>query len=146
METPTASNRFFACPSSDWPSAVRADIAANHCNPRVGTRLLSADDRVRVWEIRLKPGERISFHRHVLDYFWTAVTPGKALSHQGDGTTVEATYVAGETKHHVYRQDEYKVHDLENIGSTELIFTTVEFLDSTNVPLPLPSELAAGTI
>jgi beta-alanine degradation protein BauB len=137
METPTASNRFFACPSSDWPSAVQSDFAANHCNPRVGTRLLSANDRVRVWEIRLKPGERISFHRHV---FWTAVTPGKALSHQGDGTTVEATYVAGETKHHVYRQDEYKVHDLENIGSTELIFTT------TNMPLPLPSELAAGTI
>jgi hypothetical protein len=145
MNTSTASNQLFACPGSDWPSVVQADFAANHCNPRVGTRLLSANDRVRVWEIRLKPGERIGFHRHVLDYFWTAVTPGKALSHQGDGTMVEAAYVAGETKHHVYGAGEYKVHDLENIGPTELIFTTVEFLDSANPPLPLASELAAGT-
>jgi hypothetical protein len=144
MNTSTASNQVSACPGSDWPAAVQADYAANHLNPRVGTRLLSADDRVRVWEIRLKPGERIGFHRHVLDYFWTAVTPGKALSHQGDGTTVEAAYVAGQTKHHVYGPGEYKVHDLENIGPTELIFTTVEFLDSANPPLPLASEPAAG--
>ena len=144
MDTPTASNQLFACPGFDWPSAVQAGLVANNCNPRVGTRLLSANDRVRVWEIRLKPGDRIGFHRHVLDYFWTAVTPGKALSHQGDGTMVEATYVAGETKHHVYGPGEYKVHDLENVGPTELIFTTVESLDSANPPLPLASELAAG--
>jgi hypothetical protein len=124
-------------PRADWPAAVQADFDANPANPRVGTRLLSADDRVRVWEIRLRPGERIGFHRHVLDYFWTAVTPGRALSRQGDGSTVEATYAAGDTKHHVYGAGEFKVHDLENVGPTELIFTTVEFLDSTNPPLPL---------
>ena len=25
---------------------------------------------------RLKPGERLSFHTHVLDYFWSSVTGG----------------------------------------------------------------------
>ena len=122
----------------DWPAPVRADFAANAHNPCVGTRLLSEDARVRVWEIRLQPGERIGFHRHVLDYFWTAVTPGRALSHQQDGRGVEAVYAAGDIKHHVYGPDEYKVHDLQNTGSTELIFTTVEFLQSANAPLPLP--------
>jgi beta-alanine degradation protein BauB len=145
MSIRRASNQPFGHPGSDWPSAIQADFAANNCNPGVGTRLLSANDRVRVWEIRLKPGGRIGFHRHVLDYFWTAATPGKALSHQGDGTTVEATYVVGETKHHVYGPGEYKVHDLENIGPTELLFTTVEFLDSANPPLPLASASAGGT-
>jgi hypothetical protein len=29
------------------------------------------------------------------------------------------------------------MHDLENIGDTELAFTTVEFLDSANPPLTL---------
>jgi quercetin dioxygenase-like cupin family protein len=62
------------------------------------TRLLSETDHVRVWEIRLAPGERIGFHRHVLDYFWTAVTPGRARSHPEDGTIVEAVYSAGETR------------------------------------------------
>jgi beta-alanine degradation protein BauB len=132
---------------SAWPPAVAAEFERERAdnNPCVGTELLSENERTRVWIIRLKPGERVGFHRHVLDYFWTAVTPGKALSHQGDGTMVEAAYVAGETKHHVYGAGEYKVHDLENIGPTELIFTTVDFLDSANPPLPLASELAAGT-
>ena len=31
------------------------------------------------------------------------------------------------------------VHDLENIGDNELLFTTVEFLDSPNAPLELHS-------
>lgn len=131
-------------PGADWPAAIQADFSANGDNPGVGTRLLSADDRVRVWEIRLKPGERIGFHRHVLDYFWTAVTPGKAVSRQGDGTTVEADYAAGQTQHYVYGTGEYKIHDLENVGATELVFTTVEFLQSANPPLPLP-DAAAGT-
>ena len=29
------------------------------------------------------------------------------------------------------------IHDLENIGSEDIVFTTVEFLDSANEPLPL---------
>jgi hypothetical protein len=33
------------------------------------------------------------------------------------------------------------VHDLENIGHTELVFTTVEFLDSANAPLELPANV-----
>jgi hypothetical protein len=118
---------------------IQADFITNENNPRVGTRLLSTNDRVRVWEIRLKPGERIGFHRHVRDYFWTAVTPGRAISRQGDGSTVEATYFAGQTQHYSYSPGESKVHDRENVGATELIFTTVEFVQSANVALPLPA-------
>jgi hypothetical protein len=121
-----------------WPDAIRAEFEANWNNGCVGTRLLSESDRARVWEIRLKPGERIGFHRHVLDYFWTAVTGGKARSHTQDGTVVEAEYYPGETRHASYAGGEYKIHDLENIGDTELIFTTVEFLDSANAPLAIP--------
>jgi beta-alanine degradation protein BauB len=139
MNQPMATTQQPAHLGADWPAMIQADFKASEKNPRVGTRLLSANERVRVWEIRLKPGERIGFHRHVLDYFWTAVTPGKAISRQGDGSTVEATYVAGQTQHYVYRAGESKIHDLENVGATELIFTTVEFLQSANVPLPLPA-------
>ena len=65
---------------------------------------------------------------HVLDYFWVAITPGKARSNQQDGSVVEATYVAGQTCHLTYGPGEFKVHDLENIGDSEFVFTTVEFL------------------
>jgi beta-alanine degradation protein BauB len=33
------------------------------------------------------------------------------------------------------------IHDLENMGETELVFTTVEFLDSENAPLALPQNM-----
>jgi hypothetical protein len=36
------------------------------------------------------------------------------------------------------------IHDLENIGDTDMVFTTVEFLDSANAPLDLPADVTAG--
>jgi beta-alanine degradation protein BauB len=90
-----------------------------------------ADLELRLIELLLEDRAR----RHVLDYFWTAVTPGRARSHTQDGSVVEATYAAGDTRHFAYGTGEYKIHDLENVGDTDLWFTTVEFLDSANGPL-----------
>jgi len=124
-----------------WPEAISREFERNQTNGCVGTRLISETDRVRVWEIRLNPGERIGFHRHVLDYFWTAVNAGRARSHMQDGSTMERSYYAGETQHESYGPGEGKVHDLENTGDTELVFTTVEFVSGANQPLPVPNEV-----
>ncbi|GEO18563.1 hypothetical protein [Microvirga aerophila] len=129
-------------PSATWSTAHQDEFRKNQFNPRVGTRFLSQDSRVRVWEVRLKPAERLGFRRHVLDYFWVATAPGKGRSHQQNGSVVEAAYAPGQTSHLTYGPGEFKIHDLENIGDTELIFTTVEFLDSANRPLPLPDAMA----
>ena len=120
-----------------WSDQVRQDFVDNAFNGAVGSRLVSESDRVRVWEIRLQPGQRVPAHRHVLDYFWTAINPGSGRQHTADGTTREVTYVAGETRHFRFAEGEYLLHDLENVGDTELVFSTVEFLDSANPPLPL---------
>ena len=130
--------------AANWSPELKEEFARSQFNPQVGSRLVSESERVRVWHIALRPGERLPFHRHVLDYFWTAVTPGKALSHLQDGTTVEVEYQVGDTRHHRYGAGEFKIHDLENTGDTELVFTTVEFLDSTNAPLLLPSSAAGA--
>ena len=34
----------------------------------VGTTLLFENDRVRVWELRLEPGQRSALHHHASDY------------------------------------------------------------------------------
>lgn len=34
----------------------------------VGTKLLFEDERVRVWQVRLAPGEQGAVHRHELDH------------------------------------------------------------------------------
>ena len=126
-----------------WPADIAAEFEreARNPNPCVGTELVSESDRVRVWMIRLPPRGRIGFHRHVLDYFWTSVSGGRGRQHVHDGTTVEYTYAPGETRHEHYGAGELKVHDLENLEDREMVFMTIEFLDSANKPLALPDQV-----
>ena len=96
-------------------------------NGEVGDTLVSETERVRVWHIHAKPGERLEVHTHVLDYFWTIHAPGKARNHLPDGTYFDVEYATGDTKHFTFADGERMTHSLENIGDTDLIFTTVEF-------------------
>jgi hypothetical protein len=128
---------------SAWAPEIAAEFNREQQNPNpcVGNILVSETDRVRVWMIRLQPGERIGFHRHVLDYFWTSVSGGRGRQHVHDGTTVEYTYAPGETRHETYGAGDLKIHDLENLGDKEMVFMTIEFKDSANRPLPLPESV-----
>src|SRR5437763_8469413 len=128
---------------TEWPAALKTEFAreAERPNGCVGSELLSETDTMRVWIIRLQPGERVGFHRHVLNYFWTSVNGGRGRQHLMDGTTVEHTYFPGETRHETYGPGQFKVHDLENLGSQEMIFNTIEFLDSANKPLAVPDRV-----
>ncbi|WP_029009260.1 hypothetical protein [Azospirillum halopraeferens] len=139
MSIPPA-HRPVAAPA-DWDDATRAEFAVNQANGCVGHVLVSETPRVRVWSLHLKPGERIGFHRHVLDYFWTAVTPGRGRSRHHDGRVVETVYEPGLTRHLCFAPGEFMVHDLANVGDGDLVFTTVEFLDSGNPPLPVPAHV-----
>jgi quercetin dioxygenase-like cupin family protein len=131
---------------SAWPPALAAEFERERAtnNPCVGSTLVSESERVRVWMIRLAPGERFGFHRHVLDYFWTCVTGGRGRQHVNDGKTVEYSYAPGETRHETYGPGEFKVHDLENIGDKEMVFMTIEFLDSANKLLAIPDKARAA--
>ena len=127
--------------NTEWPPALKAEFAreAEKPNGCVGTELLSETDKTRVWMIRLAPGERVGFHRHVLNYFWTSVNGGRGKQHLMDGTTVEYSYYPGETRHETYGPGEFKVHDLTNLGDQDMIFMTVESIEgSANKPLPIP--------
>jgi quercetin dioxygenase-like cupin family protein len=131
---------------SAWPSAVVAEFERERQNNNgcVGNILLSESERVRIWMIRLAPGQRFGFHRHVLDYFWTNVSGGRGRQHLQDGTTVEYSYTPGETRHETYGLGQFKVHDLENIGDKEMVFMTIEFLNSANKPLAIPDRVRAA--
>ena len=128
---------------SAWAPSLAAEFEREqqNNNPCVASMLVSENERVRVWMIRLAPGERFGFHRHVLDYFWTCVTGGRGRQHVSDGKTVEYTYAPGETRHETYAAGQFKVHDLQNVGDKEMVFMTVEFHDSANKPLALPAQV-----
>jgi len=131
---------------SAWPTTIVTEFERERQNNNgcVGNILLSETERARVWMIRLAPGERFGFHRHVLDYFWTSVSGGRGRQHLHDGTTVEYSYMPGETRHETYPAGQFKVHDLENIGDKEMVFMTIEFLNSANKPLAIPDKVRAA--
>ncbi|GIU93122.1 MAG: hypothetical protein KatS3mg011_2028 [Acidimicrobiia bacterium] len=110
------------------PADFAEELAVAHTNLAVGTTLWFENDRVRVWEVRLEPGERGPFHAHTRDYFWTVVDPGIGLQRFADGTYVVREYRLGETKFLEHSPDAPLVHDLENVGDTLLRFVTVELM------------------
>ena len=70
----------------------------------VATRLLFENDRVRVWEMDLAPGERSATHRHDLDYVLVQIEgdriaadfePDTVWTHRGH---VEGTVEPGKTR------------------------------------------------
>ncbi len=71
------------------------------------------NDRVRVLEYRIKPGEKNVMHSHP-DYLWFALVPEKFKLTFLDGITIESEADAGEVFF-----SEAEDHAYENVGSTE---------------------------
>jgi beta-alanine degradation protein BauB len=132
-------------------ASVPADVAAalknGIGNPCVGKKLVTENDRVRIWMMHIQPGERVAVHHHVLDYIWIALSAGKSRSYRTFGAGVyvdESEVYPGCHAYSKFGEGEFKLHDLENVGTTELIFTVVEFLDSVNTPFPIPDGVRAN--
>ena len=125
-------------PRRHWPEHLREEFESNQLSGAVGSVLVSETERVRVWHLALPPGGWLSFHRHVLDYFWTTPTSGIARGYYEDGRIVDVHHYPGETRHFHHGLGDYFVHAVENVGDTELVFVTVEFLQGDNPPIPLP--------
>jgi quercetin dioxygenase-like cupin family protein len=120
----------FAPPPGFSPE-MAADFAANQTSRRIGTELALETETMLIWHLRLAPGERLGFHRHDRPYFWSVVTDGRAVSRYDDGRVAERTYAAGDTAHFPdLTLDTAFVHDIENVGESELVFVTVEFKSS----------------
>ena len=109
-----------------WPTELHDEFQRNAFNDQVGSELVADDGRVRVWMITVPPGGRLPVHRHVLDYFWTALADGRSIQHTDDGTTRRVSYRTGQTHHLNFGPGQYLLHDLQNDGPTELKFLTVE--------------------
>jgi len=115
------------------------DVADGPTNFAVGMKLLGENDRVRVWEISLAPGERHVFHCHRTSYFWVAHTGARVRVGYPDGAYHDYEHQAGEVTFLEIPPGETNVQDLTNTGDTHLHITTVELLNNDRLfwrPLP----------
>jgi quercetin dioxygenase-like cupin family protein len=56
---------------SEGPESMSSKVAGGGVDSemdRVGSKLLFENERVRIWELKLEPGETGNLHRHALDY------------------------------------------------------------------------------
>jgi hypothetical protein len=83
----------------------------------VGTRLLFENDRVRVWDLRLAPGESTGLHRHATDYLYVVIGDGALQGKNSDGTPQPIERMSdGEVRfRHIDGED---VHEAVNVGDS----------------------------
>jgi hypothetical protein len=110
-------------------SEFTEELDAASQNKQLGTSVWFENEKIRVWEVLLEPGERGAFHSHTTNYFWTVVEGSRGLQRFADGTFVVRDYVVGETKYLEHSPQSELIHDLENVGDSTLRFVTVELLD-----------------
>lgn len=84
----------------------------------VGTKLLFENERVRVWEFTLQPGETIEAHRHDHDYFFYPLDGGTLEVTRATGVTratLEAGkvyYRSGGDSHAAKNVDDHRYHEI----------------------------------
>ena len=110
------------------PAEFGSELATAESNLEVGTRLRFQNEWIKVWEIRLAPGERGPFHAHTRRYFWTVVEAGTGRQRLPDGTFTVRRYEVGDTQFLDLSPANPMIHDLENVGDSTLRFVTVELL------------------
>jgi beta-alanine degradation protein BauB len=96
-----------------------ADVASNP----IGTDLIFEDDRVRIWEIVLDPGQEAAVHTHHLDYTTVVVEGGVVERLNADGTTDRREVQPGDIQR--WYQSTAR-HGLRNVGTTRFRNVIVE--------------------
>jgi quercetin dioxygenase-like cupin family protein len=86
-------------------------------SPAVGTRLLFENDRVRVWDLQLEPGQSTGLHRHTTDYLYVVIGGGRLQGKLADGSLQPAEQMSdGDVR---FRKiDGEDVHEAVNVGDT----------------------------
>jgi beta-alanine degradation protein BauB len=80
----------------------------------VGTRVIFENERVRVWEIELQPGETLPMHVHDLDYVVVGLSESPTMVEWEDGRREENR---GHEVGHVVWRSRPHAHALTNIGT-----------------------------
>jgi quercetin dioxygenase-like cupin family protein len=88
----------------------------------VGTRIVLENERVRVWEIELAPGQTLPLHRHELDYVVVALAEGPTTVEWEDGRRQTTWHAPGEI---TWRSAPH-AHALTNDGTRPYVNRLIE--------------------
>jgi len=106
-----------------WSPKALLEIHQNQFSEEIG-RPLFENSEFKLWQINLKPGERLPFRRHNKTYSCNCLTDGLLLSRNVNGAIDMLRFDRGETYFRECSQE--AIHDLENIGNVAVQITIVE--------------------
>lgn len=101
----------------------------------IGDRVLFENELIRVWILRLDPGEKQVWHRHHLPYLIVPLTPGKSHIEFRDGTVFVPEE---ETVGMVLWREPGEIHELTNTADWEYANILVELKSDTRTASPSP--------
>jgi hypothetical protein len=86
---------------------------------QVGTRMMFENDRVRVWDLALEPGESFAEHIHRLDYFYIVESGGliRFADPDGPGGHRDVQFVDDQVAFRLVGPSGKIDHGLTNIGT-----------------------------
>ena len=84
----------------------------------IGTKVLFEDEKFKVWDLQLEPGEALGMHRHTRDYLLVFIGESRIRGVNPDGTTrFEQDMHDGDVFQRVIDGAD-DVHDAVNVGDT----------------------------
>jgi len=94
----------------------------------VGTTLLFANDRVRVWEMKLEPGQSCGLHQHAYDYVFVNLMRAQAELNEPDQEPEVRTLDEGFVQYTAVGKQGQGPHQLRNAGESSLRQILIEFI------------------
>ncbi len=109
-------------------------------SPEVGTSLLYEDDQVKIWDLRLKPGEKSLWHRHRHPYVTVILAPGNLVGEYDKVPKHIFRYRGGEIEVITGPGSRSWIHHVKNISDRPWRNLVIEFKGDL-IPTSDPGEI-----
>ncbi|MBO0329764.1 hypothetical protein [[Muricauda] lutisoli] len=112
---------FDPCEKEKIDELLHQDIKESLSN-----RSVFENETMKIWDLRLFPGERLSFRRHNANYGWICTTGGLVITRYGNGKIDMVKLNLGDTEYFENRGENY-INDLENVGEEIVVIHILEY-------------------
>ncbi|NVN18345.1 hypothetical protein GUA46_08325 [Muricauda sp. HICW] len=109
-----------------WEQEKIDELLHQQIKESLSNRLIFEDESIKLWDLRLLPGERLNFRRHNTNYGWVCTTGGLLITRYGNGKIDMIKLNPGDTEYFENIGKNY-VNDLENIGEDLVVINILEY-------------------
>lgn len=121
---------------SRWEENYIKELHTLEFKESLGNMLLFEDDTIRLWNLKLKGGERMPFLRHNKNYSWISETDAVLKSRFGNGRIALIRVNEGDTQY-IENSEKEHINDLENLGKAPAVFKVLEYKHKFHDMLPV---------